>query len=99
MTRPDQDLRGFLEVNRDAVTVITKPVQLDHIGALSAQSERPILFDNIAGYPDFRLCDILVKHRWLQARALGVAEADYLRRWRAGCACRRAGSCLWTMAR
>jgi len=76
--RRDKDLRGFLEVNRDAVTVIRKPVRLDDIGALSAQSERPILFDNIEGYPDFRLCDILVKHRWLQARALGVTEADYL---------------------
>ncbi|MCY4245253.1 MAG: UbiD family decarboxylase [Gammaproteobacteria bacterium] len=78
MSRPDKDLRGFLETNRDAVTVIRKSVSLDDIGALSAQSERPIMFDNIAGYPDFRLCDILVKHRWLQARALGVTEEEYL---------------------
>jgi len=37
-----------------------------------------MVFDNIGGYPDFRLCDMLVKHRWLQARALGVTEEEYL---------------------
>ena len=62
-----RDLRGFLDANRDAVTVVRKPVRIDHVGALSAQSERPILFENIVEYPGFRMCDILVKHRWLQA--------------------------------
>ena len=76
--RPDRDLRGFLDVNRDAVTVIRKPVRIDHVGALSAQSERPILFENIVEYPGFRMCDILVKHRWMQARALGVTTEEYL---------------------
>lgn len=72
----DRDLRGYLETNADLLTVIEKPVSIDNIGALSAQSEGPILFENITEYPDFRLCDILVKHRWSQCRALGVAEAD-----------------------
>ncbi|MTJ80046.1 MAG: UbiD family decarboxylase [Telmatospirillum sp.] len=75
----DKDLRGFLERHRDLVTVIGKPVSIEHVGALSAQSERPILFNNIIEKPGFRLCDILVKHRCLQARALGVPESDYLR--------------------
>ena len=74
----DCDLRGYLETNADLLTVIEKPVSIDNIGALSAQSEGPILFENITEYPDFRLCDILVKHRWSQCRALGVSEADYL---------------------
>ncbi|MDE0385747.1 MAG: UbiD family decarboxylase, partial [Defluviicoccus sp.] len=74
----DCDLRGYLETNGDILTVIEKPVSIDDIGALSAQSEGPILFDNITEFPDFRLCDILVKHRWSQCRALGVAEADFL---------------------
>ena len=74
----DADLRGYLDTNSDILTVIEKPVSIDDIGALSAQSEGPILFENIVEHPDFRLCDILVKHRWSQCRALGVAQADYL---------------------
>jgi hypothetical protein len=41
----DKDLRGYLDTNRDVVTRITKPVSIDNVGALSAQSEQPILFD------------------------------------------------------
>ena len=69
----DATLRGYLETNGDIVTRITKPVHIDDIGALSAQSEQPILFENIVEKPGFRLCDILVKNRRSQARALGVA--------------------------
>ena len=75
----DTSLRDYLETNADIVTRITKPVRMDDIGALSAQSEQPILFENIVEKPGFRLTDILVKHRPLQARALGVAQADYLK--------------------
>ena len=74
----DKDLRGHLETNEDILTRITKPVSIDDIGALSAQSEGPILFENIKEFPDFRLCDILVKHRWSQCRALGVPRDEYL---------------------
>ena len=76
--RLDIDLRGYLETNSDIVTVIKKPVAIDDIGALSAQSEGPILFETIKEYPGFRLCDMLVKHRWSQCRALGVSEEAYL---------------------
>ena len=75
----DKDLRGYLKSNSDVVTRVTKPVSLEYIPALSAQSEQPILFENIVEKPGFRLCDILVKHRELQARALGVTREDYLR--------------------
>src|SRR5436190_12435037 len=79
-TKPlDPSLRGYLATNADIVTRVTKPVHMADIGALSAQSERPILFENIVEKPGFRLCDILVKHRELQARALGVTRDDYLR--------------------
>jgi UbiD family decarboxylase len=74
-----RDLRGHLESNADIVTRIVKPVSIEHIPALSAQSERPIVFENIVEKPGFRLCDILVKHRELQARALGVPREEYLR--------------------
>ena len=74
----DRDLRGYLETNADVVTRVSKPVSIEHIPALSAQSEQPILFESIVEKPGFRLCDILVKHRHLQARALGVPQEKYL---------------------
>jgi 2,5-furandicarboxylate decarboxylase 1 len=75
----DATLRGYLDTNSDIVTRIVKPVRLDDIGALSAQSDTPILFENIVEKPGFRLCDMLVKERRTQARALGVARDDFLR--------------------
>lgn len=53
----DTDLRGYLESNSDILVRVEKPVSIDHIGALSAQSEQPILFENIVERPGFRLCD------------------------------------------
>jgi 3-polyprenyl-4-hydroxybenzoate decarboxylase len=75
----DASLRGHLETNSDIVTRITKSVRMDDIGALSAQSDQPILFENIVGKPGFRLCDILVKNRRSQARAIGVDPSVYLK--------------------
>src|SRR3982075_613401 len=79
-TKPvDASLRGYLASNADIVTRIVKPVRMNDIGALSAQSDQPILFENIVEKPGFRLCDILVKNRRSQARALGVDPAVYLK--------------------
>jgi UbiD family decarboxylase len=75
----DANLRDYLETNADIVTRITKPVRMDDIGALSAQSDQPIVFENITGKPNCRLTDILVKNRRSQARALGVAPEDFLK--------------------
>jgi 2,5-furandicarboxylate decarboxylase 1 len=75
----DASLRGYLETNADIVTQITKPVRLDDIGALSAQSDLPIVFENIIEKPGFRLCDMFVKNRRAQARALGVTSENYLK--------------------
>ena len=75
----DSSLREYIDTNSDIVTRITKPVSIDDIGALSAQSDQPILFENIVEKPGFRLCDILVKNRRSQTRALGVAQEDYLK--------------------
>lgn len=75
----DDSLRDYLKTNADVVHRIVKPVNIENIGALSAQSDRPILFENIVEKPGFRLCDILVKSRPMQARALGTAPEDYLR--------------------
>src|SRR4029450_6189200 len=79
-TKPlDASLRGFLASNADIVTRITKPVHMADIGALSAQSDQPILFENIVEKPGFRLCDILAKNRRAQARALGTTPENFLR--------------------
>jgi 2,5-furandicarboxylate decarboxylase 1 len=75
----DHSLRDYLETNADLVVHIKKPVSIDDIGALSAQTDVPIVFEQIIEKPGFRLCDILVKNRTTQARALGVAPADYLK--------------------
>ena len=75
----DPDLRGYLETNRDIVTHVQKPVSIVDIGALSAQTDTPIVFENIVEYPGFRVCDILVKNRRTQARALGVPPENYLK--------------------
>src|SRR5262245_9720265 len=75
----DSSLRGYLETNADIVPRIRKPVSIDDVGALAGQVDTPILFENIIEKPGFRLCDILVKDRTLQARALGVPREDYLK--------------------
>jgi 2,5-furandicarboxylate decarboxylase 1 len=75
----DPDLRGYLETNDDLVLHIAKPVSIAHVPALIGQAEQPILFENIREKPGFRLCDILVKNRTLQARALGVPREAYLK--------------------
>src|ERR1700753_3697153 len=76
---PEASLRSHLDANADLVTKIVKPVSIENIGALSAQSDRPILFENIVENPGFRLCDILVKSRQTQARALGMADDEFLK--------------------
>jgi len=79
LKRLEGSLRAYLQAHADLVLTITKPVLLDQIGALSAQSDNPILFENIVEKPGFRLCDILVKHRRSQARALGTSPEDFLK--------------------
>ena len=54
-------------------------MRIDDIGALSAQSDLPIVFENIVEKPGFRLCDMFVKNRRAQARALGVTPENYLK--------------------
>lgn len=75
----DDNLRDYLATNADIVTRITKPVHLDDIGALSAQSDMPIVFENIVEKPGHLLCDMLVKNRRSQARALGVSPEEFVK--------------------
>jgi len=64
-------LHEFLARHRGDHLVITKPVDLRHVGALVAEADETIVFDQIVGYPGFRLVDQLFVHRRAQARVLG----------------------------
>lgn len=75
----DNSLRGYLETHAENVISIDKAVSIDDIGALSAQSEDPILFNNIKEHPGYRLVDMLFKNRRNHGRVLGVPPEDYLR--------------------
>ena len=77
LKNPPRDLRGYLEANADVVAHIIRPVHLDDVGALAAQSDRPIVFEQIIERPAFRLCDSLVKTRAMHGRVLGVAPEDF----------------------
>jgi 2,5-furandicarboxylate decarboxylase 1 len=68
-----QDLRTYLDAVQDDVLHIRKEVDpLTEMGALCSESEQPILFENVKGYPSWRVCDRLVSTRKMQAAALGV---------------------------
>lgn len=67
------DLRSYLEEveKQDAVDRVSKAVDLyTELPALCSEARRPILFDNIEGYPDWRLADALLTNREHQAIAL-----------------------------
>ena len=72
-------INTFLETYKDEHIHITKPVALDHVGALIAQAEETIVFDNIEGYPDFRLVDNLFCNRKAQARVLGCKSGEVVK--------------------
>src|SRR5579864_311583 len=65
------DLDSFLGEHQDGILRIRKPVPLAHVGALTAQSDRTILFENLENYPNYRLVDLLFVNRQAQARVLG----------------------------
>lgn len=65
------DLQSFLDTHRDAHLHIDRPVPLDHVGALVAQAGRPVVFENLEGFPGWRLADLLFVDRAAQAQVLG----------------------------
>jgi 2,5-furandicarboxylate decarboxylase 1 len=66
------DLRSYLAANADAVHRVRREVPLEYVGALTGQSDKTILFENLLGYPGWRLCDRLFHKRAAQARVLGT---------------------------
>lgn len=74
------NLDSFLVAHGDAILRISKPVSLEHVGALTAQARQTVLFENIRGYPGFRLADLLFFNREAQSRVLGCEPAGVVRR-------------------
>lgn len=68
-------LAAFLTTHRDSVLHIRKPVELDRIGALVAQAGQTILFEQLCGFPEYRLADLLFVNRQAQARVIGCEPA------------------------
>ncbi len=65
------DLRTFLdEIDIEVLRIHKEVDPLTELGALCSQSGGPILFENIKGHPDWRVCDRLLGARKLQAAAL-----------------------------
>lgn len=64
-------LRTYLKDIRKETLKIKKEVDpKTQLGDLVSQSDRPLLFENIKGYPGWKICDLLVKTRGTQAIAL-----------------------------
>lgn len=65
------DMASFIEEHQSSFVEISKPVELDDVGALTAQCEESILFNDIKGFQGWRLVDQLFVNRAAQARVLG----------------------------
>lgn len=70
------DLESFLNRYEDEHLHISKPVRLEHVGALTAQTNETVVFDNIEGFPGWRIVDHLFVNRKAQARILGCAPEE-----------------------
>jgi 2,5-furandicarboxylate decarboxylase 1 len=67
-----KDLRSYLEDVKDVRVDVQREVDpLTNVGALCDQSEWPIVFHTLKGFPGWRLTDRLVSRRELQARIFG----------------------------
>jgi len=64
-------LRTYLREIKKLTLKIKKEVDpKTQLGDLVSQSDRPLLFENLKGYPEWKICDLLMKTRETQAIAL-----------------------------
>jgi 2,5-furandicarboxylate decarboxylase 1 len=74
------DLAAFLDQHAEHLVHVHKQVELDQIGALTAQANAPIVFEDIALFPGWRLVDQLFIDRAAQGRVLGCGPAEVVPR-------------------
>jgi 2,5-furandicarboxylate decarboxylase 1 len=74
------DLASFLDQHADHFVHVHKQVDLDQIGALTAQANAPIVFEDIAAFAQWRLVDQLFIDRAAQGRVLGCEPAQVVPR-------------------
>ena len=74
-----KDLRSFIAANEDLILRVPKPVSRDHLSDLIVQADRPVVFENIDGYPGWRGADLLFRDR----RRHRPARNSRLPAWRA----------------
>lgn len=65
-----KDLRSYIADNDDLILRVAKPVRREHLSVLIVQANRPVLFEAIEGYPDWRVMDLLFRDREAQSRVL-----------------------------
>lgn len=72
-----KDLRSYLDDVKDVRLDVHREVDpLTNVGALCDQAEWPVVFEQLKGFPGWRLVDRLVSRRELQARILGCAPGQ-----------------------
>jgi len=70
-------LRTFLEsVDNRMLHIHDEVDPLTQVGYLCSESQGPLMFHNMSGFPDWRLTDILIKDRAGQAAAFGLDKAN-----------------------
>ena len=73
-----QDLRSFLasaEKAGELLRVDRETDPLTEMGVLFGETEHPLIFENVRGYPGWQICGELVTSR--AAQAVGVGELPW----------------------
>ena len=74
------NLRDFLQaLGDDLIRVDDEIDPITQAGALCSAAPRPIMLSRLKGFPGWSLCDILVKDRARQAKALGTTPRHVVR--------------------
>ena len=64
-------LRTYLkDIKKETIRIKKEVDPKTQLGDLVSQSDRPLLFENLKGFPGWKICDLLVKNRTTQAIAL-----------------------------
>jgi len=73
-------LRTYLkEIKKDILHIKKSTDPKTQIGDLCSQSKRPVQFENIKGFPGWKICDLLVADRQRQAIALKTTPENVVK--------------------